>query len=572
MPVDARPSPQVRPGAGGARVVAAPDGSLVAVRDGDRVVVHELPDLAVVSEIGIDPEAETCEAAFVADPARLIVCATYDDHSVLHVVDPRGPQQLGELEIRAPMRLVAASGDHALLASATASVIVDCTRADLVAAPLPLRVAISAAGAHEPDKFVLSAGGIVEEWDAVTRAPLRRFRLGRPVVARHIGGDSRQVWSIPQPDGGRVEIIPLVNRGQPQRIDLPEGAARAVMVPQRDLLLVVGEQTGTLFAVDLTGRQPVAELEAAGEDVAARGGRGAAAVIVRAGEEPRVLALGGDDGALDAGEEGEGDDESPTLPPKKSVALTAPPPADTTTVAERLIAWRERMRASLPRDGGRPEAVAIPERSTWRDDVASWARTVVAGTQGDVPQIGGTPLATAIERLGLDSVVARAAILLYGAHLCGLDGVAPVDLAGALAGRWDEALGRGDLAASGAARWRRSRVRLAAEVLAMIDERPPRRGVVVGEGPPAFDDARAVIAPPDVPLDALAVSLVARTGALLVARDDARPERLALEAAVRALTPMLRDRAPAGRAVVVVAEEADARRFGLAILERWTGR
>ena len=48
--------------------------------------------------------------------------------------------------------------------------------------------------------------------------------------------------------------------------------------------------------------------------------------------------------------------------------------------------------------------------------------------------------------------------LVYAARLCGHDGVAPVDLVDVCPRRWDDALGRTKLAATGAFRWRRSRV------------------------------------------------------------------------------------------------------------------
>jgi len=72
-------------------------------------------------------------------------------------------------------------------------------------------------------------------------------------------------------------------------------------------------------------------------------------------------------------------------------------------------------------------------------------------------------------------------VLLYGSHLCGSLGAAPVDVARVVGRRWEEALGRGQLAERGLAEHGHSRVRLAEPILRALDELPPACGTLVGE-------------------------------------------------------------------------------------------
>ncbi|MDQ3368331.1 MAG: hypothetical protein M3680_23135, partial [Myxococcota bacterium] len=65
-----------------------------------------------------------------------------------------------------------------------------------------------------------------------------------------------------------------------------------------------------------------------------------------------------------------------------------------------------------------------------------------------------------------------ALVLGYGAHLAGVHGVAPVDVARVLGGRWDEALARGELGSRGLLILERSRLCLSPALEQQLDELP----------------------------------------------------------------------------------------------------
>lgn len=557
------------------RVLVSPDGSLIAKVAGERIEIVSGATLAVEAEIGIDASASGHDVALAGDPLRLIVIARYEGSVGVHVIDPRGPTAVGELSIKSPMRLMGAAGDHVWLAGPSGSVIVDVVRKELAMWPLALRTPVAAAGPFTNGRFVVSTGGVIEEWDPETRQPVRRFRLGRQTAARHVGGGARQVWLVPVNEPDHVEVVPLVNHGQPTRIDLPEPVARCAADPTHETLIVVGATTRTVYAVDLSGRVPVMSLEGlTGFDAAWLGTTGAV-VVAAVGLGLEVIPVVG---RTRPGLSGDRDGPRPPMAP----TMVAVPLADAAAalagnVAERLSQWRERMRASAPREAPAASAWVGPSEqpATWRDHLAAWTRSMLSGTRGDAPVITEGPLVEVATRFGLDAELSQALWLLYGAHLCGHDGVAAVDLAGVVRRRWDEALGRGALAAMGLARWRDSRARLTRAVADAIDELPPRLGTIVVSEAAATDGVRAVVAADASDLDAIAQWAAPRLGPVFVAnaRGLARPERFLLEARARGATPVLTwpraDTILPPAALLVVGDEATARAVPAPVIGRW---
>src|SRR5262249_40236668 len=51
------------------------------------------------------------------------------------------------------------------------------------------------------------------------------------------------------------DVIPLINRGQPRAIELPEPIASLAGHPRSDLVACIGAETGRVYVVDLDGRQ-----------------------------------------------------------------------------------------------------------------------------------------------------------------------------------------------------------------------------------------------------------------------------------------------------------------------------
>lgn len=145
------------------RVAVAPDGSLIAHVEVDRILLIDGDLLTVTGEVGIDPEAEGCDIALCGDPLRLVVLARYASNARLHVIDPKGPAAVGDLTLRSTMRLAASSGDHVWLIGPGGSTVVDVVVRELIPSPLALRAPVSAVGSFSIGRFVASTGGLIEE-------------------------------------------------------------------------------------------------------------------------------------------------------------------------------------------------------------------------------------------------------------------------------------------------------------------------------------------------------------------------------------------------------------------------
>lgn len=555
------------------RVLVSPDGALVARVVTEHIELVNGATLAVESEVGIDPAAEACDVVLAGDPLRLVVLARYDGHVRLHAIDPRGPTSMGELPIKQPLRMLGAAGDHVWLTGPAGSVVVDVVRKELAMWPLALRTPVSAAGSFSNGRFVISTVGLLEEWDAETRAPVRRFRMGKAVPAAHVGGGARQVWLVPGDAPERIEIVPLIKAGQPPRIELPEPIARISADPAHENLIAVGAKTRTAYAIDLSGRTPVTPLEGLNAEDAAWLGATGSVVVAAAGLGLEVVAVAG------RARPGIGErPEARVSAPAAAAATSAPTTVEAApagNVAERLSAWRERMRAAAPRDAPATPAWIGPAEApvTWRDHLATWTRSIRSGTRGEPPVLGEGPLADVAERLGLDAELTLGLWLLYGAHLCGHD-VAPVELAELLRRRWDEALGRGTLASLGVARWKDGRARLTRVVSDFLDERAPQLGTAVASSAPPTATT-AIVAPRDARLPEIADWAAPRLGPLFLptSRGERRLDRFFVEARIRGGVPLLRwPRAGAtlpAAAVLVVEDEAAARAVPAPVFATW---
>ncbi|MDX2093911.1 MAG: hypothetical protein SFX73_39115, partial [Kofleriaceae bacterium] len=520
---------------------------------------------------------------------------------------------------------------------------------------------IPATGGAAGNNFVVALAGSIEEWDPAARMPRRRLRLPRPAVITSLGGSERVVWMTTQQDPTRIDVIPLVNRGQPKQHELPEPIAHVTGNPRSDLLVCVGADSGKVYVVDLDGRARLREhrpeglerTDAAGLVVgrmvavlAAQAGRPLAFVTLEGREvedapavpvpavlepepEPRRRSTLSDEpepvvavAPAPAPKPAAPQAPAPALAvaavsPPAPVVAAAPPPAPvlpehvlatppptmvlqgpaqslfrhptiaptptpvrpaakaSTTVsaqnlADRFSSWRDKQRASQPR--GESSAGAMPwidPRPTWRDEAVTWSRAVVAGSV-DRGAPACPPIDALAVRFELAANLVPAVVLLYGAHLSGERGVAPIDISRVLGRRWNEALGRGELAERGVALYQDSRVRLAAPILRALDELPVTTGTLVGEGGTVALLGPCVVVAGDEPLLAIAERCRASVGgAILAADDDADPAELFTEARARSAAPMLRitdhDAIEPGTdpAIFVVSDPAVAERLGI---------
>lgn len=586
------------------RVAIASDGTLAAIHEPTRITVIDLPGCSAFAEVGIDPEAGASEVVWVGAPPRLAVLSRYAAHSTVHLLDPYGPRTIAEIRLEAPMKLMGSVGAHALAVGALGAAVLTAGENTLTPYQFPARTVPLTAGAAGT-QFVVALAGAIEEWDPQTRMPKRRLKLPKPAVITQLGGSDRVVWMTTQADPTRLDVFPLVNRGQPKLHELPEPIAQIAAHPRSDLLACVGADRGKLYIVDLDGRQPIRTIdpdridrvEAAGfvvgrmlGVVAAQARKPVALVQLDGREQDTASAMPAppprprEDAPKPAAksslyDEPEAVREVPTAvtlmnhlaavaPPVAVVAAPvappASPPAGTTSLfrpptpaavapakpatakpatpavslTERFSTWRDRMRLAQPRATDPVTPAQIDTRPSWRDEVATWAR----GIAHDHTPPSLQWLVPVAARFELAEHVMPGLALLYGAHLTGEPGVAPVDLARVLGRDWDEALGRGQLASSAIAVYRDSRVRLAPAVQRALDELPPATGVLVGQpGPVALLAPCVVVAAADQPLGVIAeATLPAAGGAILAAHPQSDPREVVLEARAYGSVAMIR--------------------------------
>lgn len=582
-------------------ITVAGDGTLAAIRETTRVAIVDLPSGSAFAELGLAADAQATEVAWVGTPPRLMVLARYSGHTTVHLVDPFGPRTISEMRLEAPMKLYASVGTHALVIGSLGTAILSASDRGITLHQFPARARPVSAGAAGT-QFVVALAGAIEEWDPQNRMPKRRFKLPRPAVIHHVGGSDRVVWMITNESPTRIEVIPLVNRGQPKAHELPEPIASVSSHPRSDLLAVVGATSGRIWIVDLDGRMGLRMIGPEGIDRAEAAalviGRTTGVLAAQTDRPIHVVPLERDSDVPvdiptdvsasigpvppqhgsrpnvvpreDPPEAPQAEDTKPDrveTPPSTATAHHAPakvgrlaaahvppssaseaappyikapavPPRDaapaplerasslfakisgavrdltgTSTSENPLASWRDRARNERARTAEPPPSLWDDALPAWREEAVAWARANLAvaatldPTTGTYEAIGeaptSTPFGAIIARYELSPQLQPVIAFLYGAHLAGHDGVAPADVARLLGGRWDEALGRGELAAQHAVETRDSlsariaetrdslasvagalvrdaRVRLAAPIIRALDELPPSTGQLVG--------------------------------------------------------------------------------------------
>lgn len=530
------------------RVAIASDGTLASIHEPTRITVIDLPGCNAFAEVGIDSEAAASEVAWVGAPPRLAVLSRYAAHSTVHLLDPYGPRTIAEIRLEAPMKLMGAVGAHVLAVGALGAAVLTAGESSLTAYQFPARTVPSTAGAAGT-QFVVALSGAIEEWDPQTRMPKRRLKLPKPAVITQLGGSDRVVWMRTQAAPDRLDVFPLVNRGQPKLHELPEPIAHVAAHPRSDLLACVGAEHGRLYIVDLDGRQAIRTIQPDRLDrVDAAGfvlGRMIGVVAAQAKQPVALVHLDGreqETAVPGATTPLYGELEPvPTAVTLMNHLSAVASPAKPVSLTERFASWRDQLRLVPPRATDPAAQLQADARPSWRDDIATWARGITRSAQDHKPP----PLhwfASIASRFELSDSVLPGLALLYGAHLAGEAGVAPLDLSRVLGRDWDEALGRGQLAAAAIAVYRDSRVRLAQPIQRALDELSPATGVLVGQaGPIALLSPCIVLAPADQPLGAIAeATLPSAGGAILAAHPHADPRDVVLEARAFGSVAMIR--------------------------------
>jgi hypothetical protein len=493
------------------RVVVSEDGSAAAIREPFRITLVDLPVGTAASTLELDPAAQAIDVGWVA-PTRLLVLSRYAAHSTVQLFDPRRTRPTAELWIEARLRLVATTGAHALIVGTVGSAVLFARDAAMTAVQWPgpevPTVAGSAAG-----RFVVVVGDSIELWDPSSMRLTRRLPAPGHEVTR-IGGNLRRLWMTTQEDTRRIDVLELSDDGRTSRRMLPERIESVAAHSDGNLLACV-TVSGELFLVDLERDEPPRPISIAGLD------RVESAAIV-GGEPIGVLAARGD---------------------------------------------RE-IQHVVVGAGPRPRKVGVT-RARWRDDVVEWARDVEAGHVTQLPP--APPIDVVVDRLALPARLRPCVFLLYGVALAGAQGATPIDVRRVLGPTWDDALGRGALAALGVASYPGSRVCLSRPLRHMLDELPAATGTLIGDPSEAAPHGRFVVVAhePAESFAGIAERCLPRVGgAILVARSGASIFEVFVEARVRGATPLLRapndiSGVPLGPAILVVGDAAAATRLGL---------
>jgi ATPase family protein associated with various cellular activities (AAA) len=240
------------------RVIAAADGGLAAVIDGAALAVIDLESGAQLTRLAL-PHVDA-EVAWLGAPPRLLVLERDSGFQTARIYDPHTLEPGGEVRIEASMRLLASNGPYALFAGARGASVLQAGAMQLRQYQFPTRTLPGVAGAAAR-QFVVAQPGAIEEWDPEHRVPRRRLRLPRPAAIHALGGTERSVWFAMQDAPARVEVIALVNRGQPLAHELPEPLGAIAAHPRRDLLAAIGRDSGRVYVIDLDGRAPARAIE-----------------------------------------------------------------------------------------------------------------------------------------------------------------------------------------------------------------------------------------------------------------------------------------------------------------------
>ncbi|HEY0190215.1 MAG TPA: hypothetical protein VGC42_03785, partial [Kofleriaceae bacterium] len=242
-------------------IVASPDGQYAAILEPGRVVVVEIARAWQVAELGVATAPEHTDIGWVGTaPPRLLIVSRRPSHSTVYLVDLDGPRAVAEIQIEGTRKLGATTGNYALIIGGASTAVLAAGDALLTPYQFPSRSVPTAAGAAGR-QFVVSIAGAIEEWDPHQRVPRKRLRLPRQAAIAQVGGTDRIVWVTTQQDPAQIDVIAQAGHAQPRAHELPEPIAYVSAHPQRDLLVCLGRNTGSVYLVDLEGRPLVRTIE-----------------------------------------------------------------------------------------------------------------------------------------------------------------------------------------------------------------------------------------------------------------------------------------------------------------------
>lgn len=228
------------------------DGDLAFVVGPQQGLVIALADLALIATVPLQPGSSDVDAVWLGD--RLLLSETSVGSTRVALVDVRGPQPriCVEKQIEGAFRLRGGGGQTALLVAASQAAVVTRVDDNLQVHPFASRAVPMSVG-NGSNVAIVGTAGAIEEWDLQTRTVRRRWKLAPSALPLAVGATERVIWFTAKHDATRLEVIPLVNRGQPKLQTFGEACSQVQGSVKSDWVVALGA-SGQVHALDLEGR------------------------------------------------------------------------------------------------------------------------------------------------------------------------------------------------------------------------------------------------------------------------------------------------------------------------------
>ena len=236
------------------------DGELAVIVGQARALVLSLADLTLIAGLDVDIAALAVDAVWLGE--RLLVSETFATHTLVHLYDVTGAavRTCSEKQIESSCRVRGGGGTAALLLANNQAAV--CTRTDdsMLIHPFASRAVPVSVGAGS-GVVVVGTPGAVEEWDLQTRTVRRRWKLAPSALPLAVGATERVIWFLAKHDPTRIEVIPLVNRGQPKVQAFGDAVVQVCGLAKADWVVGLAGD-GRIYAADLEGRAAPVQLPA----------------------------------------------------------------------------------------------------------------------------------------------------------------------------------------------------------------------------------------------------------------------------------------------------------------------
>jgi hypothetical protein len=427
-------------------LVTSPDGQWAAARDATQLVLMPAAGGAATGKLELS--SADVDIALVGPPTALVVLSRDPAARAITLYAPPTLEAVAGIELDADARIAAVSGPRLAILSADAKHVAIVRSAGRALATQKIEVAgpVELLVGLEKNQMLFGLPKKLEVWDAVSGRPLLRAQFQLPPPPRMLGTAAGHLWAMQV--GSDELFLYRLSDGRPFRHYAGAPITDVICHPASPVLVLVTAKglvrlhsyAHSLSQLDGTPNELGAlALHVVGEDISLVGCTGIGSELWRlpingagAGSGTRAVVSGAATGGT-----------APT-----SEASVAP-------------------------------SRATPISSRWRDALATYARSLLAGDEAELPALAiDTELGELAHRLGLSVSARRALTVLYALHVIG-ESISIAALA-KTTDDWAEPLGQGELAALAMLRRKHGKLWLRAGVSDLLDGAPPRSTRIVG--------------------------------------------------------------------------------------------